>query len=223
MRWYTLNAPDGTASGPLPPEQTAASSAPTDLDGRLAAALERVGQVMRTLVWQRAYASGLSPMQVQILLYLAGHATPPRVSDLAAELDVTLATVSDALAALGRKGLVHRKQGTTDRRSFVFSITAAGHGLTGDLVSWSDPVTAGLSTMDVEAKAGALRLILDLLGALHRDGVPAIARTCVTCRFFDRNAHDGAQPHHCLLLDTAFGDERLRVDCAEHQASDRRP
>jgi DNA-binding MarR family transcriptional regulator len=60
---------------------------------------------------------------MQILLYLVNHEHPPRVSDLAAEFDVTLATVSDALAAPRRKDLVHREQGAADWRSSVFTIT----------------------------------------------------------------------------------------------------
>jgi DNA-binding MarR family transcriptional regulator len=192
------------------------AGSPADLDTRLTAALERVGHVTRALVWQRAYANGLSPIQMQILLHLVGRGQPERVSDLASAFDVTLATVSDALAALRRKNLVRREQGTADRRSFVFSLTGTGAALAADLEAWSSPVRSWLSTVDTGAKAGTLRTVLDLLGALHRDGIPAIARTCVTCRFFDRNAHDDALAHHCLLLDVAFGDAGLRVDCADH-------
>lgn len=220
------------AAGRLPVEQAPPSTTATgrvhdadaDLDARVAAGLERVGHVIRTLVWQRAYARGLSPMQAQLLLHICGQVHPPRVGDLAAEFDVTAATVSDALAALRRKGFVTREQGTADRRSFVFAITAAGADLTGELSRWAEPIVGHLSTVDRNAKAAALALVLDLLAALHTDGIPAVARTCVTCRFFDRGAHhDAERPHHCTLLDTAFGDAGLRVDCAEHQpaAADR--
>lgn len=83
--------------------------APVDVDSKLAAALERVGQAMRVQMWDKAKQHGLSPTQLQVLLRLASD--PParrRVGVLAAELDVTHPTVSDAVSVLRRKGLVER-------------------------------------------------------------------------------------------------------------------
>ncbi|QXJ26898.1 MarR family transcriptional regulator [Actinomadura graeca] len=192
-----------------------------DLDRRLVAALERAGHVVRTLLWRQAYANGLSPIQTQLLMHLVGRARPPRVGELAAEFDVTMATMSDALAALRRKELVRRDSDPGDRRSHVFSLTETGARLAADLAHWSDPVTGWLAAEPESDKADTLRFLLDLVGRLHDTGVLAVARTCVTCRFFVRDAHDDpARPHHCALLDTPFGDAALRVDCAEHQERD---
>lgn len=189
-----------------------------DLDHRLAVTLERVGHVVRTLLWRQAYANGLSPIQTQLVVHLANQVDPPRVSDLAAEFDVSLATVSDALSALRRKELIRREPGPTDRRSNVFALTGTGARLAKQLTHWSDPITGALATLPQGDKAATLRLLLDLLGQLHDTGVLAIARTCVTCRFFDRDAHDDPhRPHHCRLLDIPFGDMALRIDCPEHQ------
>ncbi|WP_218005105.1 MarR family winged helix-turn-helix transcriptional regulator [Actinomadura macra] len=196
----------------------------TDLDRRLVAALERAGHVVRTLLWRQAYANGLSPIQTQLLLHLVGKAQPPRVSDLAAEFDVSLATMSDALAALRRKELVRRDRDPGDRRSHIFVLTDSGARLADELAHWSDPVTGWLGAGPEADKAATLRFLLDLIGRLHDAGVLAVARTCVTCQFFVRNAHDDpARPHHCRLLDTPFGDAALRVDCAEHQPREHEP
>jgi DNA-binding MarR family transcriptional regulator len=205
--------------GPLPADAAAPSAADgTDLDRRLAAALERVGHAVRTLLWRQAYANGLSPIQTQLLLHLSGRARPPRSSDLAAEFDVSAATMSEALTALRRKELVRREPDPGDRRSHVLLVTDAGRRLAGELAHWSDPVTAWLGGAPEADKAGTLRFLLDLVARLHGTGVLAVARTCVTCRFFVRAAHDDPDlPHHCRLLDTPFGDAALRVDCAEHQ------
>jgi hypothetical protein len=41
---------------------------------------------------------------------------------------------------------------------------------------------------------------------------------CVTCKYFRPNVHpDKRAPHHCAFIDAAFGDEALRLDCAEHE------
>lgn len=202
------------ATRPLPAEQ----AAPADLDHRLAATLERTGHVVRTLLWRQAYANNLSPIQTQLLLHLAGKVRLLRVSDLAAEFDVSPATMSDALAALRRKRLADRQPDPSDRRSYAFTLTDTGEQLAGDLAHWAEPITTALTSTPVAEKAATLRLLLDLLGRLHDTGALAVARTCVTCRFFARNLHDDPQrPHHCRLLDTPFGDAALRLDCAEHQ------
>ena len=47
-----------------------------------------------------------------------------------------------------------------------------------------------------------LRLVLDLIAGLQSSGAITVARMCVTCRFFRRDAHPGsARPHHCALVD----------------------
>ncbi|MFD6888259.1 MarR family winged helix-turn-helix transcriptional regulator [Streptomyces sp. NPDC059957] len=93
---------------------------PSDLDRRLASALERAGHALRTLIWTQATAHGLSPIQVQLLLRL--WVDPPerrRVGTLPAEFDLSAATVSEALAALRRKGLVEEQPVPGDKRGHV--------------------------------------------------------------------------------------------------------
>jgi hypothetical protein len=56
-----------------------------DLDAKLAAALERVGQALRTELRQRARRQDLTPTQAQIVLRLAHDPAPRRrVGSLAA-------------------------------------------------------------------------------------------------------------------------------------------
>lgn len=192
---------------------------PSDLDRRLASSLERAGHALRTLIWTQATAHGLSPIQVQLLLRLG--VEPPerrRVGTLAAEFDLSAATVSEALSALRRKGLVEKQPVAGDKRGHVMAPTEAGIAAAAALAHWPDPVTTHLATLPTEDKGGALRLILDLVGHLADTGVLSVARTCTTCRFFRRDEHDDSRrPHHCALLDAPIGDPDLRVDCAEHQ------
>ncbi|MEU3465407.1 MarR family winged helix-turn-helix transcriptional regulator [Streptomyces sp. NPDC006733] len=208
----------------LPPDLAAqelsgSPADPSDLDRRLASALERAGHALRTLIWTQATAHGLSPIQVQLLLRLG--VEPPerrRVGTLAAEFDLSAATVSEALATLRRKGLVDRQPVPGDKRGHVMAPTEAGLTAAAALSRWPDPVTTHLAALSTEDKGQTLRLILDLVGHLADTGVLSVARTCTTCRFFHQDEHeDRRRPHHCALLDTAIGDPELRVDCAEHQ------
>lgn len=191
----------------------------TELDRKLVAALERIGQAQRVLQWDEGKRHGLTPIQLQLLLRIG---TEPRhrrrVTALAAELDVKGPTVSDAVAALRRKRLVESGPAPHDRRATQLELTERGRKLAGDLNAWQDRIVSGLPAVASEDKAATLATLLDLIGALRREGVITVARMCTTCRFFARDAHPG-QPlrHHCRLLDAPIGRADLRVDCPEHR------
>ncbi|MFD5148063.1 MarR family winged helix-turn-helix transcriptional regulator [Streptomyces sp. NPDC058401] len=126
--------PTPTPAPQLPPDLAAQelSGAPdgsSDRDRRLASALERAGHALRTLIWTQTTAHGLSPIQVQLLLRLG--VEPPerrRVDMPASEFDLSTATVSEALAALRRKGLVEKRPVAGDKRGHVMAPTEAGLG-----------------------------------------------------------------------------------------------
>ncbi len=195
----------------LPPD------ASPDVDAKLAAALERAGQALRVQMWDAAKQHGLSPTQLQVLLRLA--AEPPqrrRIGALAAALDVTHPTVSDAVAVLRRKGLVDRD--SASRRS-ALSLSRRGRALAHELADWDQRTREQLADLPAADKQATLRLLLDLIAGLQRSGAITVARMCVTCRFFRRDVHpDTAHPHHCALVDAPLGSGELRVDCAEHES-----
>jgi DNA-binding MarR family transcriptional regulator len=196
-----------------------AARAPDDMDGKLAGALERVGQALRVLLGGRARAEGLTPTQAQLLIRLAS-APPPRrlVGTLATEFDLTQPTVSDAVAALRRKGLVRSQVGTSDRRSRPLELTPSGSRTARTLERWKDPLVASLAEAPAERREEALVLLLDLIAGLQDAGVVTVARMCTTCRYFRPDLHaDQAAPHHCALLDAPLRRSELRVDCAEHE------
>jgi DNA-binding MarR family transcriptional regulator len=188
-----------------------------DVDQKLATALERVSQAIRVQLWDSAKAHGLTPTQLQVLLLLA---YPPhqrrRVGVLAAELDLTQPTVSDAVAALRRKGLIDREQVGSNPRMAVLSLSARGAELAQTLEGWDIAMRNVLAESPATQKAEALRLLLDLIAGLQRAGVVTVARMCVTCRFFRQDAH-GPERHHCALLDLPLAPPDLRVDCPEHE------
>jgi DNA-binding MarR family transcriptional regulator len=190
--------------------------APPDVDAKLAAALERVGQALRVQMWDKAKQHGLSPTQLQVLLRLASD--PPvrrRIGVLARELDVTHPTVSDAVAVLRRKGLVERDPGS---RKAALNLSTRGRAVAAGLADWDQRTREQLAGLAVHDRHAALRLLLDLIAGLQRSGAITVARMCVTCRFYRRDAHpDSARPHHCALVDAPMGGGELRIDCAEHE------
>jgi DNA-binding MarR family transcriptional regulator len=187
-----------------------------DIDAKLVAALERVGQALRVQMWDAAKRHGLSPTQLQLLLRLS--TDPParrRVGVLAGELDITHPTVSDAVAVLRRKGLVDRDPAS---RRATLSLSTRGRVLADRLAGWDERTRGQLAHLPVADKDAMLRLLLDLIAGLQRTGAITVARMCVTCRFFRREAHPGTiRPHHCALVDAPMAAGELRIDCAEHE------
>jgi DNA-binding MarR family transcriptional regulator len=201
----------------LPDDELALSPGPPpDVDAKLVAALERVGQALRVQMWDTAKQHGLTPTQLQVVLRLASD--PParrRIGVLAGQLDVTHPTVSDAVAVLRRKGLVDRDPGG---RTAALSLTPRGQALAAELTDWGQRTRHRLADLPAADKHATLQLLLDLIAGLQSSGAITVARMCVTCRFFRRDAHpDPARPHHCALVDAPLGSGDLRVDCAEHE------
>ena len=190
-----------------------------DLDTKLVAALERVGQALRVELRERAMDEGLSLTQAQILLRLASERPPGRrVGALAAALDVRQPTISDAVAALERKGLLERRPDAGDARAATLVLTAHGRAAGGRVGAWDERARAELRRLPRQARQASLTLLLDLIAGLQAAGVVGVARTCSTCRFFRFQVRPGAaRPHRCALLDMPLGPGDLRLDCPEHE------
>jgi DNA-binding MarR family transcriptional regulator len=190
-----------------------------DLDTKLVAALERIGQALRVELRERAAREGLTPTQAQILLHLASEPEPRRrVGSLAAALDVRQPTISDAVAALERKGLLERRRDRADARAAILRLTARGRTVGNRLGAWDERARAEVRRLPQETRERSLSVMLDLIAGLQRAGVVGVARTCPTCRFFRFEAHpDAPRPHHCALLDLPLGPGDLRLDCPEHE------
>ena len=195
----------------------------TDLDAKLVAALERLGQAFRVLLWEAAKASpgtrSLSPAQIQILIFLRYHAEPlARVGQLAREFDLTAATVSDAVRTLVQKGLVEKTSDPADQRALILRLTPRGTQVARQLDDWAAPIKTHLAPLPAETKTQTLTTLFDLIARLQGAGIVTVARMCQTCQHFARQAHPNAEaPHHCQLLDMPLADRDLRLDCSEHE------
>jgi DNA-binding MarR family transcriptional regulator len=188
------------------------------LDSKIAAALDRVGEAMQVLARRAAGAHDLSATQMRVLVGLFLGPPPPAVAgELARELDVADPTVSDALAALRRKGLISWSPDPADRRRRVLRLTASGQSVAHSVARWTAPAevaSAGIERAEAEALLASL---LDLLERMQRAGLLSVARTCTTCSHFERG-RSGAHPvpHRCSYYGYSMAASDLRVDCAEH-------
>ncbi len=189
------------------------------IDSKIVAALERLNQAFRVLLWEQAQHHGLSPIQIQILVFILHHDTSlGRVGHLAREFGLTAATVSDAVSALEDKKLLARVTSRQDRRIINLKLTPAGRRLSNKLSGWAEPIRDAVTALPQREQFSALQTFLKLIESLQQAEVVTVARMCTTCRFFGKNAHPGSPaPHHCNLLDKPLTVAGLRVDCAEHE------
>jgi DNA-binding MarR family transcriptional regulator len=187
------------------------------LDAKLVGALDRAGHALDAELRRGARAAGLTATQARVVLRLAAEpAEPRRVGALAAEFDLRQPTVSDAVSALERKGLVHRRAARDDARAVDLELTERGRRVAAAMGDWDRRVRDSLGELAGERKEAALFLLLDFLGDLNRQGVIAEARMCTTCRFFRRTP---GSPAYCELLERELEPAELRVDCPDHRPS----
>lgn len=79
------------------------------------------------------------------------HVGPPprgRSTALACELNVTAPTVSDAIGALIRKGMIERGRDPNDARSHQLVLTAAGRKVAAAVSRWSAQAEIATSKLD---------------------------------------------------------------------------
>ncbi|GIV55293.1 MAG: MarR family transcriptional regulator [Candidatus Kapaibacterium sp.] len=182
------------------------------------AAIERLSAVLRSLQWNAAYAEGLYPLQLQVLMLCAarrGRALAP--TGLAAELNVSAPTMSDTLAALERKGLIERKPNPEDRRGVFVLLTAQGERVLERVRTWDAPLRYALEQVPLPHRELGYEALLQLLKQLYLRGVITMPRMCLTCRWLHYDERSVTTPYFCQLLNIELAPLDLRVECPEHE------
>lgn len=194
----------------------------TDVSAKIVAALERLSHVFRSLLWNEAKTHGLSPIQIQFLVYLLHHerSTLCRVSHLAREFQLTQPTVSDAVRALEAKGLVTKEPWPDDRRISTIKLTPQGRELAQHLSGWADVVKPHVERLAPDEQQQLMLALMRLIASLQEAGIVSLTRMCLTCRFFEPNAAtDSTTPYYCRLLEKPLSTAELRFDCPEQESA----
>lgn len=186
----------------------------SDLDRKVLAAVERLGRALRAARQEVATRHEVSLLGLSVIETLAS-GRPRRVGDLAAELDVSQPTVSDAVTVLDKRGLIRRDRDPADLRSTLVALTNDGGRLAIGIAAELAPLLAARAGT-VDDRATTLRVLLAEIARLQAAGVITVNRSCLTCRHYQPpGPRSGAR---CLLLASSLPDRDLRVDCHEHEA-----
>jgi DNA-binding MarR family transcriptional regulator len=189
------------------PEYQASNTA-----SKVVAALERLSEAFRVLLWQEAKQHGVSPIQVQILTFLLHYPEKLRtVTYLATYFNMTKATISDAIKTLESKALLSRKEDKSDNRSHTLHLTREGRVLGKKVERFADPMLAPVNNISPEKQADLLEHLLGLIKELNDQLVITPQRMCLNCRFYEKKG----KGHYCNLVQSPLRSADLRVECPE--------
>jgi len=187
----------------------------SNVDGRIVAALERISEAFRVLLWDESKAFSLTPIQVQILIFLHTHSKDKRkVSYLAEEFNLSKPTISDAVKALEEKSLITRKNNPDDSRSYHIELTKKGKEIAEKTSLFTVELVKPIEQLESNDKENLLLSLLRIIYHMTRTGVITIQRMCWTCEYY-RSDQDQGQ-HFCKLLNKRLLVTDLRIDCPEH-------
>lgn len=183
-------------------------------ESKIVVALERISEAFRVLLWNESKETALSPIQIQILIFLLFHAKDKcKVSYLAQEFNMTKATISDSIKLLLQKGLVEKLDDDNDTRSYIIGLTNAGKKTAESSSHFAFAIEKPIAGFSEEQKEVMLTGLLKLIHELNKAGVITIQRMCSTC--VNYRGENGT--HYCQLLQMKLEAQNLRVDCPEHE------
>lgn len=196
-----------------------------NIESKTIAALERVSEAFRVLLWRTGKEYKLSPIAVQILTFLRFHAAELcTVGYLAQEFNMTKQTVSEAVVTLESRGFVEKKTSPDDARSMLLVLTQQGKTVATSVSQYAAPLETTLRNLPSGNSTALLNALMELIRTLNEAGIVQTQRMCYTCRFYVEN-HLG-NPQYCTLLGQALlpydasidARETIRLDCEEHEA-----
>lgn len=182
-------------------------------ESKIIVALERISEAFRVLLWQESKESALSPIQLQMLIFLIFHEKEKcKISYLAREFNMTKATVSDSVRMLLEKKLVEKIPDPSDARSFALQLTQEGEKRAQKATGFAGAVEQPLRALSRDTKSLLLDSLLHIIQHLVKADVITVQRMCYNCAHFDRVAGE----KYCQLLGSSLESDNIRIDCPEH-------
>lgn len=184
----------------------------SSLDNKIVAGLERLSQVFRILLWEKANKHKLSPIQIQLLIFIQYHSfEKTTISYLAKEFNLTKPTISDAIKVLEQKKLIKKNTSSLDTRSYSVQLTAAGKKIANDSESFIEPLKDLIADIKESDKIILWQQVSGIIIQLNKMNVISIQRTCINCKHYTVK---NKQPY-CTLLNEKLNYENIRIDCED--------
>ena len=185
-----------------------------DTSSKIAVGLERISEVFKILLWEKAKLVGLSPIQIQILIFIAYHKSELcNVSHLAKEFNITKPTISDAVKILDQKKMILKDYSSSDSRSYTIQLSTLGEKIVSQTSNLADPLKKQINHLNPDDLDTVFRTLSELIYKLNQTGILTVQRTCFGCKFHQKNDTS----HYCNLLKKELRDKDIRLDCPEFE------
>lgn len=185
-----------------------------DISSKIVVGLQRVSEAFKVLLWEKAKLIGLSPIQIQLLIFISYHkAALCNVSHLAKEFNVTKPTISDAIKALDKKKLVFKDHCTPDSRSYLIRLSELGKIVVLNINDFSGSLHTIVKDMPEYEQESFYKTLSTVIYKLNKDDILQEQRTCFTCKFYSKND----STHYCNLLNKQLYSSEIRLDCSEFE------
>ena len=188
------------------------------LPHRLATGLARVAVAMHLADDDPAAGLERTLAQQQLLLLVSRRRDGYTFAELAADAGMTVPATASAIGTLVCEGLVVMGPAAATPADMPVKITDRGRAQAPELGHWASDLLAELRNLNEAGQRQLLQVVTGQIRRLQQQGQIPVVKMCITCRFFDGYAHPGtADPHHCRLVDAAFGHQLLRLRCPEQE------
>jgi len=186
----------------------------SNIEGKIVAGFERLSQVFKILLWEKAKKYNLSPIQIQLLIFIKYHSkNKSTVSYLAKEFNLTKATVSDTIKILEHKKFISKEIQPDDSRSYTVALTPKGLEIVLLIEDFTDPLYYMVASTSKNDKLILWRTISSLLQQLNHLQIINLQNTCPNCHYYSEEN----KAKYCQLMNIKLESNDIRIDCSDHK------
>lgn len=184
---------------------------------RVGMALFRMSHAIKKMTQAESDTMGLSPAQIQALLFAAyTRSDMATVGHFAGSIGTTHVTAVKILNGLVRRGLLSKSPKTEDRRVTLLSLTAQGREIVNKLDDWGQLLEDVLRSIPEELISQFEMGLGSIISALQEKGHLVVSEPCLGCIHFLPNSGDSSAPHYCKLIQKYLTHEASLQECPEH-------
>ncbi len=178
--------------------------------------LDKLLDVKRAWLWKIAEKYNVTPLQIQILHYLDECASRSEINAniIARELYVTRATMSVALKALERKGLI-RKISAKDKRTQYLSCTRKAAAIVNKVRHFEELFVSHLAQLSERTARAALKVLVQLFAQMQDAGMVDHVAVCIKC------GHCSPVSNNiflCNLTGRTFSVDAIEIGCCNYRS-----
>ena len=187
---------------------------------RIGMALFRMSQAIKKVTQAESDTLGLSPAQIQALLFAAyTRSDVATVGNFANTIGTTHVTAVKILNGLVRRELINKSQKAEDRRVTLLSLTSKGREIVNKLDNWGHLLDDALQPIPEELLAHFEIGLGSIISTLQKEGHLIVSEPCLGCIHFLPNTGDIAAPHYCKMIQKYLTHEASLQECPEHTSS----